>query len=196
MDWPSITVVTPTIRPRIEQGLAGRAKASVLAQMYQGDVIHLVIEDEDRQGAARTRQRGLEAVETPWVAFLDDDDAFHADHLETLMTAALENDADYVYSWFDCVGGYDPFPMHFGQKFDPLNPVQTTVTTLVKTELAQQAGFVSPAEKETPDGNIAGEDWSFTLRCIELGATILHVPKKTWDWHHWGGNTSGLPDRW
>jgi len=23
-----------------------------------------------------------------------------------------------------------------------------------------------------------------------------HVPKVTWTWNHWGGNTSGLPSRW
>lgn len=205
MHWPSITVVTPTIAPRTADRKLYRACESVENQTYQGDVIHEIVVDEHRQGAGPTRQRGLDAVTTPWVAFLDDDDEFLPQHLETLMTAALENDADYVYSWFIVEGGSDPFPMHFGKPFDPQDPVQTTVTTLVKTDLAKAAGFVPPFEHKRPtvggfiappDGNRGGEDWIFTLRCVDLGAHILHVPERTWRWYHHGQNTSGLPDRW
>ena len=48
------------------------------------------------------------------------------------------------------------------------------------------------------DGQRAGEDWDFTLRCraaVPLDA-MRHVPEVTWLWHHHSNNTSGLPDRW
>jgi hypothetical protein len=73
--------------------------------------------------------------------------------------------------------------------------VQTTVTTLVRTELAQDVGFLWPADSEI-DGQRAGEDWEFTRGCMAYGAKISHLVEHTWLWHHDSGNTSGLPDRW
>lgn len=157
----------------------------------------VVEQDAGREGAAVTRQRALEQVTTEWVAFLDDDDEFKPGHLSCLAAAAQETGADYVYSWYDCIGGIDPRPDVFGQPFDPCNPVQTTITTLVRTELAQEAGFLTPGDNlKSPDRLYAGEDWAFTQRCNELGGYIYHTPFKTWKWWHWGGNTSGMPDRW
>jgi glycosyltransferase involved in cell wall biosynthesis len=147
-----------------------------------------------------TRQRGLDTVETEWVAFLDDDDEFLPEHLELLMNAALEQDADYVYSWYHVIGGTDPRPEVFGRPWDPENPVQTTITTLVRTTTAQAAGFlVDPEETDdltSPDRHYAGEDWRFTQRVNDAGAHIYHLPMKTWNWYHHSGNTSGLPNRW
>ena len=151
--------------------------------------------DRERAGAATTRQRALEQVTTEWVAFLDDDDEFKPGHLSCLVAAAQDTGADYVYSWYDCIGGTDPLP-HFGKPFDHCNPTQTTITTLVRTELALEANFITPVNYPTPDGNIAGEDWHFTLKCVNLGGYIYHTPYRTWKWWHWGGNTSGQPDRW
>lgn len=198
MTRPSITVVTPTIGPR--SLFLERAKYSVETQTYSGLIFHLVVEDENRDGAPVTRQRGLDAVNTEWVAFLDDDDEFLPEHLERLMTAAQEHDADYVYSWYNVIGGTDPRPEEFGRPWDPENPRQTTITTLVHTTTAQAAGFlVGPEEDDdllSPDRHYAGEDWRFTKRIADSGATIFHLPEKTWLWHHHGGNTSGLPNRW
>lgn len=198
MEWPSITVVTPTIAPR--KFLVERARFSVTSQTYAGDVIHEVVEDVNREGAPITRQRGLDAVETEWVAFLDDDDEFKPQHLEKLMTAALENDADYVYSWYKVVGGHDPRREVFGRPWDPSNPVQTTITTLVRANVAKAAGFVlRDGETEdllSPDRHYAGEDWRFTKRVNDSGAKIHHLPEITWLWYHHGGNTSGLPKMW
>src|SRR3546814_18596793 len=41
--------------------------------------------------------RALEAVRTPWVAFLDDDDQFLPHHLQRLSQALTETQADVVY---------------------------------------------------------------------------------------------------
>lgn len=196
MSKPEITVVIPTIPPR--RHLLERALESVKAQTLLPQHV-IVNEDRQRHGAAITRQRALEQAKTDWVAFLDDDDEFKPGHLSCLAAAAQETGADYVYSWYDVVGGTDPRPEQFGQQFDPCNPTQTTITTLVRTELAQEAGFLPDTPDTTlrsPDRYYAGEDWLFTRRCNDLGAYIFHTPFKTWKWWHWGGNTSGLPDRW
>lgn len=190
----TITVVIPSIPPRAEY--LKRAMASVHAQTLQADAIVFRL-DMEKEGAPANRHKALMQVETDWVAFLDDDDEFLPEHLETLMTCAKTTGADYVYSWYNVIGGGDPLP-HFGKPFDPCDPVQTTITTLVRTDLAKQVGFLfTDNEVEpTPDGNRAGEDWMFTLGIIEAGGLIVHAPHRTWNWYHHGYNTSGLPDRW
>jgi hypothetical protein len=40
------------------------------------------------------------------------------------------------------------------------------------------------------------EDWTMWLDLAASGATFLHVPHRTWRWHHDSGNTSGRPERW
>lgn len=193
---PGITVAIPTIPPRV--GLLQRAVASVLAQTHQAAGLAIAI-DYARQGAPATRQRALDMVDTQWVAFLDDDDEFMAGHLETLWHSAVTHQADYVYSWFETIPqGLDPFPVsHYLDSWSDAVPRQTTITTLVRTELARQVGFASFQEDgQLVDGQRWGEDWSFTLGCLEVGAKIHHVVAKTWYWHHDSGNTSGRPDRW
>lgn len=195
---PCITVVTPTIPPRAE--LLQRALRSVSAQTLPAAAVSIAV-DIDREGAAVTRQRALDAVQTPWTALLDDDDEFMPHHLEALWRHAEDTGADYVFSWFKvAVGGrvleHDPVfpPTHFTTPWDPANPRQTTITVLVRTDLAKEAGFVQPDAGATVDGLPWGEDWTFTLRCNQLG-TISHLVERTWLWHH-GSNTSGRPDRW
>lgn len=200
-----ITVCIPTIPPRREMLL--RAQLSVSFQTYPAEAISIA-QDIDHRGAGVTRQRALDAAQTDWVAFLDDDDAFMAHHLDTLMRAAQEHDADYVYSYYMVQDGsgaerpdIDPLG-HLGRPFDTANPHQTTVTTLVRRELAQEARFSAPEAAEI-DGQVYGEDFQFTVDCCRLGAKVVHVPERTWWWHHHGmgapgvqGNTSGRGDRW
>lgn len=165
-----------------------RAVASVQRQTTPHHLI--TVEDTTGQGAAATRQRGLDQVTTPWVAFLDSDDEMDPTHLEQLLTCAEQTGADYVYPWFRVVGGKDPFPMFFGKPWDDAHPHNTTITILVRTELAQRVGF-----QMKTTGAWGGEDFRFTKRCIAAGAKIVHLPVRSWTWHHTGKNTSGRPDR-
>lgn len=186
---PQVTVVIPYHPARVKNGMLKRAVASVNAQT----IPHLLItaEDTDRQGAAATRQRGLDQVATEWTAFLDSDDEMDPTHLAQLLACAETTGADYVYPWFRVKGGTDPFPMFFGKPFDPASPNSTTITILVRTELAQQVGFT-----RDPATQASGEDFLFTKGCVAAGAHIVHLPRRSWTWHHHGGgNTSGLPTR-
>jgi glycosyltransferase involved in cell wall biosynthesis len=192
-----ITVVIPTIPPRA--AMLQRAIHSVTRQTFPAAAISIA-SDIGRQGAPATRQRALDAVRTPLVAFLDDDDEFAPFHLVDLLNHMHETNADFVYSWYRVIGPngyvyqYDPvFPeTHFTNEFDPENPIETTITTLVKTELAKQVGFKA---LDRGEGN-TGEDFGFTLGCNAAGAKIRHLVKHTWLWHHHGNNSSGRPDRW
>jgi len=203
---PGVSVVIPTISGR-EQLLA-EAVASVEAQTLRpGPQIIHVVKDVGHRGAGVARDAGLRKVDTKWVAFLDDDDVMYPEHLAVLMDAAW--DADYVFAWYDVIDRagriqptWDPLP-HFGHPFDPQVPTQTTITVMVRTELAQEVGFLDTPEDGLVDGQRAGEDWRFTLGCVAAGARFLHVPRRTWAWRHWGagspgrpGNTSGMASRW
>lgn len=183
MSDPQVTVVTPFHAARVANGMLERAAASVRAQTVP--VHHLMEEDATRSGASATRQRGLERVATPWTAFLDSDDEMDPDHIEELLKCAEETGADYVYPWFRVVGGTDPFPMFFGKPWDDAAPHSTTVTILVKTDVAQRIGFRSPQ----------WEDWDFTLRCVASGVRIVHLPRRSWTWYHHGKNSQGTPGR-
>lgn len=189
----TVSAVIPSIPIRTR--LRKRALTSIDAQTHPVDAVAVAI-DYAREGAWVTRQRALEmaaASGTEWVAFLDDDDEWKSQHIRHCLKHALETDADFVYSWFDVAGGRDPFPStHFTNAFDPTNPIETTITTLVKTELAMQVGF-----KRLNRGEVnSGEDRFFTLGCLEAGGKISHLVEKTWIWHHDSDNTSGLPTRW
>lgn len=182
-----ITVAIPTHPARLDNGMMDRATKSVYTQTLKPAALSVAV-DWAREGAPATRQRALDAVATPWVAFLDSDDWFAPEHLELLARCAEEESADYVYSyWF---GGADVLG-HFGKPFNPAAPVETTITILVRTELAKEVGF-----KALPDRlHNTGEDRNLTLGCVALGAKIVHLPIRSWHWSHHQGNTSGLPTK-
>lgn len=185
----SITVAMPSIPPRVGSVLFHQAVDSVRSQSMQPKGGISVALDVDHAGAAVTRQRALDAVRTEWVAFLDDDDYFYPRHLKTLYDLLIDTRSDYAYSWFD---GNNPFPMHRGKQMDKANPHHTTMTVMVRTELAKEAGFHNHS-----DANPAwpGEDWNFTLRCIQLGGKFIGTDDVTWHYRCHSGNTSGLPWR-
>jgi len=196
-----ITVVTPSIPPRAcPGGLLDQAIISVRDQALQPTGGHVVVLDVDKAGAAVTRQRALDTVRTKWVAFLDDDDFFYPNHLALLYDMVTGVDGVYAYSWFD---GNNPFPAHRGRGMDIDNPHHTTMTVLVRTDIAQTAGFLQP------DGPLhqewSGEDWQFELRCLDEikrrwpdrpNDRVIGTSTVTWHYRVHGGNTSGLPSRW
>ena len=201
MTAPSISIITPTHPARCRNGMLDRALRSVWGQTLLPQAVHVAI-DTEREGAAPTRQRALEAATTDWVAFLDSDDLFLPQHLQKLMLYAQETEADYVYSWFkilnrdNVIMEQDPIfpPGHYLNEFDPEHPIETTITTLVRTNLAKAVGFhIATEPGGTNPGHNSGEDRQFTHGCIAAGAKIRHLVDKTWLWGHHGQNTSGLP---
>lgn len=195
--------------PRAE--FLAKAVWSVAKQTLPAAALSIAV-DTEHEGAAATRNRAVAAVLTGWLAFLDDDDMLYPPHLAHLRQCAADTDADYVYSYWDTTRtanyfgkppryhGPDEFYGHYGRPFDPEHPTHTTMTVLVRTELARAVPFTP-----RPEGDVAGgEDWRFTLGCVEAGAKIVHLPEQTWFWRHHPtapgspdlANTSGREDRW
>lgn len=208
MSRPTISVVIPAHPARFRNGKLQRALDSVYSQTQCPDAVCLAI-DVDGDGAAPTRDRALRQARTEWVAFLDSDDVFMPRHIELLLGHVLREGADFGYSWFKILQEHpdgtsqiledDPvFPMgHYVNDWDPAAPIETTITTIVRTELAIEVGMIALDRGEVN----SGEDARFTLECMKAGAKITHLKRKTWLWsHHWltdkiMGNTSGMPGR-
>lgn len=190
----TIGAAIPSIPPR--GSMLRRALGSCTRQHRMPDAISVVL-DVNGQGAAATRNAAWQALRTDYVAFLDDDDEWLPNHLDALLAVALETDADMVFPWFEIVGGSDPFPQHFGLPWDPAVPRQTTITCLWKrSALEQIGGFPQPGEELDLDGHRVGEDFSAVLALNEAGGKIVHLPERSWIWHHHFLNTSGRADRW
>jgi glycosyltransferase involved in cell wall biosynthesis len=193
---PGTTAVIPAHTPRLADGSLLRAVESVLDQEHPVDAIAVAI-DATGQGAAAARQRALDMAGNEWVAFLDADDRWHPNHLRVLHDLADRHDADYCYSWFDgneaLAGKWEH--SHRGRQMDP-DPAKahhTTMTVMVRTELARQVGF-----RPHPEATEAwsAEDWLFTLHCLQRGAVFAGSGEVTWTYTADGANTSGLPSRW
>lgn len=185
----TIAVLIPAHPARLRSGYLARAVESVFAQTLVPDEVHIVV-DKDRLGAGAMRSKLINDVKSTYVAWIDSDDRWDANHLETLYRTAKETDSVYVYSWFR--GVHDPLG-HFGKTFDPCNPHHTTIVALVLTELAKEVGF----RVDLPDGPYAEEDWGFItgiskIAC-ERGLKMTHVPLRTWHWEQGPQNSSGRP---
>lgn len=185
-----ISIVIPTVAPR--RNMLREAIASVAAQTLLPDTI-IIQDDTEHEGAAVTRQRAQERVQTKWTCPLDDDDVLYPQHCELLLAEAMRTGADVVYPWYDCPAG-DPLASHEGVPFNNDNPRLFPVTFLGRTEVICAAGGWQGME-----GTVASqEDWALILNLVKTGAKIVHLPVRTWLWNHHGSNSSGRPEniRW
>ena len=189
----TVTVLIPSVPTRKQ--MLNRAVVSVLNQLRQPDMI-LIGVDHGRLGAAENRNRMMSSVTTTWIAFLDDDDEFLPQHLLVLLQNS--EDVDVVYTGCQVIGPHgEDIPLQeewgrYGKPFDGLllrKKSYLPVTCLVRTELAQVSSFHAPEGSQY-------DDWGFYLDLLDQKARFRHVPQRTWIWHHWGGNSSGRPDRW
>ena len=212
MTQATVTAIVTSIPTRRE--MLACALSSVHDQIRVPDDV-IVRVDADRHGPAHQRNEATLRAGTEWVAFLDDDDWWYADHLESLLLAAAATGADLVYPWFDlyydttdCTIRNDLDPLWvageraFGRVFDDTarDHLLTTgnfipVTVLVRREaLLDVGGFPLPGTVDWPHKDC--EDWGAWRRLAHAGAQFHHVPRRTWGWRWHRKNTSGRTDRW
>lgn len=185
-----ITVLVAAHPQRLRSGMVNEAFASITAQTLQPDTV-IMVNDLERAGAGRTRQKLLRMVETEWLAWCDSDDLLYPNHLEDLYRVATETDSVFVFSYFD---GGDPLG-HFGRPFNPCTPHHTTITFLARTDLAQEVGFL----ETEPNSSFSQEDWhhivGFSKLCCERGLKMTHLAKRSWHYRQGHGNSSGRPNQ-
>lgn len=195
----TVGVCIPSIPPRTE--MLKRAVTSVMNSTWPPNQISVVI-DYENEGAAATRNRALAAIDTEWVAFLDDDDEFFPQHLERCWTFVNYHEADLVYPWYvginenafhvpDEAGNLvDPFgiPWHEGMpRYIRQAGNFIPVTVMVKTALIKSVGGFEASGTMGQQG----EDYIAWLKLLDAGAKFVHLPERTWRWNGHPGHTSG-----
>lgn len=201
-----VTVVIATIPGR--EDLLGRALRSVNAQQILAANV-VVAHDDERAGAAATRNRAVAAVETDWVAFLDDDDELLPNHLRVMLRGANRSGADLIYTYAEFAGGRDPLAACDNQRRlvpEPINVAWGTqqqwwlrnagnfipVTNLVRTSAIRAVGgFPRPYGFQAKTSRDC-EDYGLLLALLDGGYRFHHVcGVRTWRYHFHGANTGG-----
>jgi len=153
------------------------------------------LEHEDPPaGAARSRNRGVEAARGDAVAFLDDDDLWERDHVARLA-AALDRDPALQVAYSDAA---------------ILDTATGGTRTLAQDfELAAfgRDGFIPPSAMLARRGSFGrfggfdaglaySEDWDWLLRVARAGGRIARVPGASVTVRiHPGGQSALSPDR-
>lgn len=176
MTDPAITVCIPHLTSRIDQ--LHRALGSVQAQTLP-PVDVLVWPDNLNDGPSHVRNILLAMVNTPLVAFLDDDDEMLPDHLEQLHEALADpRNARASLAWSppEVVGA--DYQASFIES-----------AWLARTQaLRQVGGWRRPVPGSWADYYT---DYGLLLRMIMDGHTFVKVGTPTWRAHIHPGNTQG-----
>lgn len=189
----TVTACIPTIPVRSDL-LYTRAIPSIFRQTHPVSEIAIAV-DNKKNGAWENRNNAIKMATSEWVAFLDDDDEFLPHHVGTLLTAAHEHQADVVWGWFEVIGGSDPFPESRGVQWNPESPLVFPITCLVRRSLILDSKATFMVD-EPSWGSWFYQDFPFWKSIHDAGGKFLAIPDITWNWHHHGKNTSGLPNRW
>lgn len=165
----SVSVITATLPERDD--FLRRAVTSVRAQTLRPEA-HLIGYDYARRGGAAMKTDLGFAVESTWIALLDDDDYLYPDHLASLVEAAEREHADVAYSWCD-VSGQNPW-LGYNQPFNPDLLKTTSIVShnaLIRTELFVELGGFKP---------VKGYDWLLWVAAQQVGARFTCVERPTW----------------
>lgn len=172
MSASGISVITASLPERAEQLV--EAAASVQTQSLEPEV-HMIMLDAMREGPAACRNRLLERVETPWVAFLDDDDELDADHLEVL--ARWGDGADLVFSWHRGGPGVPRYESWDASAYRTMLGGRNVIpiTVLARTDAIREAGCFDAADRY--------EDYALWMRMLANSCRFVCVPQETWTYN-------------
>lgn len=217
---PTVSVIVPTYnRPdRLREALS-----SVLAQTYQdfevivvndgtsdvGSVITALntggritcIKHDRNRGLAAARNTGLRAAKGKYVAYLDDDDRYLPDHLETLVTFLEHNDRKAAYT--DAWRVYEKFDngrhieaardLPYSHEFNPADLLVSNyfpvLCVMHERSCIEEVGFFD-------ESLFVHEDWDLWIR-MATKFPFRHVKKTTaeFSWRSDGSSmTSGTRD--
>lgn len=138
---------------------------------------------EQNQGLTTTRNTGIAAASSEWIAILDADDIWTPDHLEACVAAAKISGADIVH------GGSQLFDSDSGNDLETRAPDAAALAAVPLSVFTQQY-IVQPSSvmlKKSIWEQVGGFDTTFQhvedlemwLRCLRAGASIAYSGKIT-----------------
>lgn len=180
-----VTVITASLPTRT--AMLAEACESV-AQQTVPAAAHLIGVDHRRDGSSVMRNRLAFAADTPWLAFLDDDDLLLPEHLETLLGAV--DGADVCYSYCRVLGR-DWSPNR------PFDPVALQQSNYIPATVLIRAGVFREAEGFRPSGQVqhGWEDWDLWLRLLGQGRRFAWTADTTWLYRFHAGNKTILGEQ-
>lgn len=203
----TVAVCIPTI-PGRELELM-RAELSVMSQTRQPDQV-LTELDTERTGAAATRNRLLERVETDVIAWLDDDDWLKNSHLKACMRVLEQSPFQpaLVYPAPHMVNGRDPTAVTYQGRF-PVVPWGLRFTSEMASHIRQVGSFIPmthlvrtdvvreiggfPEGRTLDSGRYQGEDERYLIEILNRGYGFEHFDGRTWYWNVNPKSTAGKP---
>ena len=199
--------VSVVIRTKDRPALLREAIDSVRATGYPCEIVvvndgggqailpvETVVNHDTSRGRSEAGNAGARAASNAFLAFLDDDDLFYPEHLDTLTRAAQSQHAAWysdALSAFLRIGGNGAYETHsrlrlYAQDFDrDLLQIDNYIplpAVLMKREAFLDAGGFDPAFD-------LFEDWDLLLRLAKRG-DFLRVPRVTCEVRHFEGGTS------
>ncbi|MGZ7080119.1 MAG: glycosyltransferase, partial [Thermoanaerobaculia bacterium] len=200
--------ISVIVRTKDRPALLHEAVASITASAYPAEIV--VVNDGGEQpelsgvklvhhpqsrGRSEAMNSGVGAATNPFIAFLDDDDLYHPDHLPTLGRASEQSQYQGWYtnavSAFVSLGESGAFETRSRQRlfdgdFDRerllIDNYIPLPTLLVRRDTFLDLGGFDPEFD-------LFEDWDFLIR-LSLRGDLLHVPRITCEIRHIEGSGS------
>jgi len=204
IDAPLVSVVVPTFnRPE----LLARALESIARQTFRRFEVIVVndggapVDDvlahfqsrlriialfhSGNRGLAAARNTGIAAAQGKYVAYLDDDDWYRADHIETLIHAVADQSTKVVHSnatqWLEeeTPDGFQPVrPWWFRWRSLDVDRLMVSNYIAIPTVLHERDCLRATGGFD--ESFRTHEDWEFLIRLSRFFA-VKHVPKITVD---------------
>lgn len=199
---PPLTVVIPVyngenfLRETLESVLAqsypaveiivvndGSTDQTLLVANEFGDRIRVL--DRENAGVSASRNAGIAAASTDWVALMDHDDLWEKEHLANIARAIARNpEADVCYS-----GGRELVPDSVTGVFRPGEVMPFPTREQLPRMLMECCAFIPSAtavrrstvlEAGGFDSRYVNlQDWELWLRLFHRGAKFIHTPEPT-----------------
>ncbi|MBD9698163.1 glycosyltransferase [Flavimobilis sp. GY10621] len=152
----------------VDDGSTDNTIEAVRAETLTDPRVRLI--EAEHGGVCRARNHGLESVSTRYVAFLDSDNSWRPNYLETMVRAMLHQGLRAAYSALRVDGGVDEpslYRAYVGglEDLKSLNHIDLNVF-VVETDLARQAGGFDPAIRRW-------NDHDFALRVADIVVPVL-----------------------
>lgn len=149
-----------------------------IAQDYSKHDSRIKVLHQPNSGVSVARNRGMDAVGLPWMAFVDADDILPENAVSMLLSAAEQYDVDMMYGDYQLLrnGQQLPGPNEFGAYGEGRISPDNIMMSLISVDKDSVSGscwrilyrtsFLTDTQRQFPAGITMSEDYCFILSCL------------------------------